>query len=54
MYTILRTGHELKLKFAVEDVCKFADIYDCEGCPIHHAPHGSTILVKDNILDQDS
>ena len=54
VYTILRTGQELKLKLIVEDVYQFADVYDRKGCPVYHAPHGATVIVKDSVPDQGS
>lgn len=54
VYTILRTGQELKLKLIVEDVYQFVGVYDHEGCPVYDAPHGATVLVKDSMPDQGS
>lgn len=54
VYKILRTGQEIKLKLAIDEVFRYKDAYDAGGCPIYNIPSGTSVLLKDNRPDQGS
>lgn len=48
IYRILRTGQELKIKMAVDEVIRFKDAFDQNGCPFYRVPNGIAVSVKGN------
>jgi hypothetical protein len=48
LYKILRTGQEIKIKLAVDEVLRFKDAYDQNGTPFYSVPNGVAITIKDN------
>lgn len=48
IYRILRNGQEIKIKLAVDEILRFKDAYDQNGCPFYRVPNGITISIKGN------
>jgi len=48
IYTILRTGQEIKIKLAVDEVNRFKDAYDQNGLPFYQVPNGIAVSMKGN------
>lgn len=51
-YTILRTGQEVKVKLTVDEIYRFSDAFDHNGCPFYQVPNGIQISVKESQLQQ--
>ena len=48
IYRILRTGQEIKIKLAVDEVNRFKDSYDQNGLPFYQVPNGIAVSLKGN------
>jgi len=48
IYRILRTGQEIKIKLAVDEVNRFKDAFDQNGSPFYQVPNGIAVSMKGN------
>jgi hypothetical protein len=48
VYTILRTGQELKIKLTVDEILRFDNAYDRNGVPFYSVPNGIAVAIKGN------
>jgi hypothetical protein len=47
-YRILRTGQEVKIKLAVDEILRFTNAFDQNGSPFYQVPNGVSISIKGN------
>lgn len=48
IYRVLRTGQEIKIKLAVDEINRFKDAFDQNGSPFYQVPNGIAVSVKGN------
>ena len=48
IYRILRTGQEIKIKLAVDEINRFKDAFDQNGSPFYQVPNGVAVSMKGN------
>jgi len=47
-YRILRTAQEVKIKLTVDEILRFTDAFDQNGCPFYQVPNGVAVNIKGN------
>lgn len=48
IYTIIRTGQEVKIKLSIDEINRYTDKFDQNGSPYYNVPNGIAVSVKGN------